>query len=390
MDKTDLLCAAIQPPIQQPPIHPHDRALLRPLTALGKPKVAEANVSFLRRTEYISSLASTSKDLNGGGRVLLKKGPRPRKAPEAAADSPEVIKRKIDKSFEVAEQYLRDPKRIKHPSRKNLTLVDSRPLLPDVEAMPDSGAYVSVKFLTNPVQSGSTYDTRLLKGIFRPTDRSQEEEEAFQAALEAYELDPVNNPRPQNTLNFEYYLPDTKKTAENFARKADPEDPDKNSENLYTNESKDDDGTSRGCFQFMKLRAYETASEIELSHETKYDVDVLLASNDSDTFPLQKAVYYYPVMQKIQIRPQRTKNIARKAGFQQEDEDIIHQLDIMVEDPTEIALARINHFKENPMLDLAVEEEEEAEHDDQEQAKPRPQRSPSGDNDGEGMDDDEE
>jgi RNA polymerase II-associated factor 1 len=338
-------------------------------------------VSFLRRTEYISSLVTTNKELNGG-RVLLKKGPRPRKAPEAAADSPEVIKRKIDKSFDIAEQYLVDPKRIKHPSRKNLTLVDSRPLLPDVEAMPDSGAYVSVKFLTNPVQSGNTYDSRLLKGIFRPTDKTQEEEEAYQVALEAYEQDPVNNPRPQNFMNYEYYLADSKKTAENFTRKINPEDPDKHSESLYTHESKDEDGSSRACFQFMKLRAYETASEVELSHETKYDVDVLLATNDNGAFPLQKAVYYYPVMQKIQIRPQRTKNIARKAGFQQEDEDIIHQIDIMVDEPSETALARINHFKENPMIDL-IGEESEAE---QEEERPRARRSPSGDRDADGDD----
>ncbi|KAK0389323.1 hypothetical protein NLU13_2898 [Sarocladium strictum] len=384
--------SSIQPPAQQPPVHPHDRALLRPLAALGKPKVAESNVSFLRRTEYISSLASTKKDLNGG-QVFLKKGPRARKAPEAAADSPEVIKRKIDKSFDLAEQYLREPKRIKHPSRKNLTLVDARPLLPDVEAMPDSGAYVSIKFLTNPVQSGSTYDTRLLKGIFRPTDRTAEEEEAYQAALEAYEHDPENNPRPQNFMNYEYYLADTKKTATNFTRKTDPEDPDRDSDSLYTHESKDDDGSSRGCFQFMKLRAYETASEIELGHETKYDVDVLLANNDSDRYPLQKAVYYYPVMQKLQIRPQRTKNIARKAGFQQEDEDIIHQLDITVGEPTEEAAARINHFKENPMTDLGGEEEEQAEHEGHEETQPRTQRSVSEDRDAdgdEGVDDDEE
>lgn len=324
---------------------------------------------------------------------MLKKGPKTRRAPDAAADSPEVIKRKIDKSFEVAEQYLRDPKRIKHPSKKSLTLVDARPLLPDTEAMPDSGAYVSVKFLTNPVQSGSTYDTRLLKGIFRPLDRTPEEEEAYQAMLEAHEQDPENNPIPQSYMNYEYFLADSKKTVQNFTRKTDPEDPERDSDALYTSESKDDKGASRGWFPFARLRAYETASEIELSHETKYDVDVLLASNDSDSFPLQKAVYYYPVMQKIQIRPQRTRNIARKAGFQQENEDIIHQLDIRVGEPDEDALARINHFKENPMIEPAVDEEEEAEHEPEADVKPRSRRSSSRDRDADGddgVDDDEE
>jgi RNA polymerase II-associated factor 1 len=336
-------------------------------------------------------LGTTSKDRDGG-RALLKKGPKTRRAPDAAADSPEVIKRKIDKSFEVAEQYLRDSKRIKHPSKKNLTLVDARPLLPDAEAMPDSGAYVSVKFLTNPVQSGSTYDPRLLKCIFRPLERTPEEEEAYKASLEAYEQDPENNPIPQSYMNYEYYLADSKKTAQNFTRKTDPEDPERDSDALYTSESKNEDGSTRGCFPFAKLRPYETASEIELTHETKYDVDILLASNDSDSFPLQKAVYYYPVMQKIQIRPQRTRNIARKAGYQQENEDTIHQLDIRVAEPSEETLARINHFKENPMIELD-EEEGEAEHEPEADAKPRSRRSPSRDRDADGddgVDDDEE
>ncbi|KAH0296798.1 Paf1 complex protein, partial [Aureobasidium melanogenum] len=45
---------------QDPPpsLHPKDRALLKPLSALGKPTAMNNGVSFLRRTEYISSNAA--------------------------------------------------------------------------------------------------------------------------------------------------------------------------------------------------------------------------------------------------------------------------------------------------------------------------------------------
>ncbi|PHH67552.1 hypothetical protein CDD83_6522 [Cordyceps sp. RAO-2017] len=143
---------------------------------MGKPKVAEANVSFLRRTEYISS--STPKRPEGGNaRALLVQARKPaRPAPDAAEDSPEAIKRKIDRSFELAELERKEPKRVKHPSKRHLKLVEAVPLLPDLDAFPDSGAYVTIKFLTNPVPSSGEYDRRLLSAMLRPVERTPSEE----------------------------------------------------------------------------------------------------------------------------------------------------------------------------------------------------------------------
>lgn len=368
-------------------MHPHDRALLRPITALGKPKVAEANVSFLRRTEYISSIGNKHQQTNSYRGPLLKKPIRTRR-PEAAADSPEVIKRKIDKSFELAEQYLKDPKRIKHPTKRNLTLVSARPFLPDLDSLPDSGTFATIKFLVNPVQSGSKYDTSLQTGMFRPVSRTAEEEQALDAAMEAHNADPENNPRPPNLLNYEYYLPRTTATGENFRRKFDPEDPDKDDENLYTDQT--DDG---GCFQFKKHRAYETAQDTEIEHENRFDMELLLAVNDKDSFPRQKAVYYYPISQKSTIRPQRTRNIARTIGIENEEETV-DQLDVKVEDPTEASLMRMKHTRENPLVRFpeAEEDEETAEQmedDSNERARTRASRSPSEDHDADGAEDDD-
>ncbi|KAG6075685.1 hypothetical protein E4U15_005518 [Claviceps sp. LM218 group G6] len=345
---------SIQAPVQTPAVHPHDRPLLRPIAALGKPKVAEANVSFLRRTEYISS--TTPKRLDASNpRALLPKARRPlRTAPDAAADSPLAIKRKIDRSFETAQQDLKDVKRVKHPTKKHLKVVEAIPMLPDLEAFPDSGAYVTIKFLTNPVSSASEYDTRLLSGLFRPIERTEAEEAAYEAALEAHEQDPENNPSPHNLMNYDFYLGQSSTVDRNFRRKFDIEDPDRDDTNLYTHQ-----GETGPYFQFNRVRAYETADERELDHPTKYSDEIIVAYNDVDAYPRQKAMYYYPIMQKSTIRPQRTKNIARTIGINAEEEQMVDQLDITVEDPTEEMLDAMKKYKNHPLgWEQELDEEE--------------------------------
>lgn len=126
---------AIQAPAQPPPPHPNDRPLLRPLSTLGKPKVADPSVSFLRRTEYISSVASKVRPDSGPLRGLNPAPRRPlkRPSPEPDKDSPAYIKRKIDQSFAIAAANLKDKSRVKHPSKRNVKVVDAFPMLPDLD-----------------------------------------------------------------------------------------------------------------------------------------------------------------------------------------------------------------------------------------------------------------
>jgi RNA polymerase II-associated factor 1 len=327
--------------------------LLRPIAALGRRKAAEANVSFLRRTEYISNLASKRFE-SGSPRALLNTSKKNVRRPvEEAADSPQAIKRKIDRSFEVAEQELKNYKRVKHPSKRNVELVDATPLVPDLESFPDSGAFVTIKFGVNPVPSAEEYDKRLLASIFKPIDRTEEEEAAYEAALEAHVADPENNPKPQNFMNYDFFLPQSARTADHFRRKFDVDNPDREDDSLYTHKA--DTG---GCFQFNRIRAYETTQETELDHPTKYTHEILLAYNDTDDYPKQKAFYYYPVLQKSTIRPQRTKNIARTIGFPEEEEKIVEQMDVTVDDPNDSMRDRMKQYKENP---LGFDEDEEEE-----------------------------
>ncbi|KAI5867964.1 RNA polymerase II-associated [Durotheca rogersii] len=338
--------SSIQAPAQPPPIHPNDRLLLRGPGSSGNPKLAEANVSFLRRTEYISSTTTKSRhdagplrSLNSAPKRTLK-----RSSPEPDVGSPAHIKRKINQSFAATAANLKDRSRVKHPSKRNVKLVDAYPLVPDLEAFPDSGAYVTFKFTHNPLPPSRVYDKRLLSGILKPIGKTEAEEAAYTVALQAHERDPQNVPKPQNLLDYDFYLSDTADGAERFRQKFDVENPDHDQESLYTHRG----GSGKGSFHFPRVRPYETAQESELNNQTKYDEEVVLAFNDDETVD-QKAAFFYPVMQRSVIKPQRTKNIARTIGITGLDEgSVVDQLDVAVEDPTDDIRSWMTLYRNHP------------------------------------------
>jgi RNA polymerase II-associated factor 1 len=87
----------------------------------------------------------------------------------------------------------------------------------------------------------------------------------------------------------------------------------------------------------------------------------------------QKAAYYYPIVQKTAIRPQRNKNIQKqKQGFSNADEDekVTDFVDMRIEDPDEQMVAARNVFKEHPFgKEEPAEEEAVDDGDDREAAR---------------------
>jgi RNA polymerase II-associated factor 1 len=232
-------------------------------------------------------------------------------------------------------------------------------MLPDLDAFPDSGTYVTLKFTHNPVNTTSTYDRRLLSGIFVPLTRTPSEEAVFEAAMAAHELDPARNPRPSNAMNYNYFLADTSETADAFRSKFDLANPDRDNDALYTTQG--DDG---GSFHFDRLRGYEASEEKELGHDTKYSEEIVLSFVDAADGVAGGggAVFYYPVMQRSTMRSQRDKNIARTTGAATEEEDeaaAIDQLDITIVDPSEEMVEHIAKIREDPLHWAEHEEEEE-------------------------------
>lgn len=352
---------AIQAPLHPPQPHPHDRPLLRPLSTLGKPKFSDSGVSFLRRTEYISSYTSKSRFESTTSRSLIDNtGNRTKRAPgNVDKESPEYIKNQAEKSFQIATNYLKNPAQVRHPnpSKRNIKLLDANPLLPDLDAFPDAGGYVTIKFMTNPVPPSTTYDARLETSILKPIESTEEEEAAKAAAAELYSKDPERYPPPDNTIEYEFFMTETPSEALAFKRKFDVLDPEKDSEEIYTQKN----GAGDGCVRFKRVRAYESAFASGSTAE-KYD-EVIIAVHDGKDGLRQKGAYYYPIVQKSGIRPQRQKNIDKKRRFAQEEtKRQTDFLDMRVDEPFEDLKGQRDVYRTEP---FGREVEEEAGDGDQ-------------------------
>ena len=235
-------------------------------------------------------------------------------------------------------------------------------MLPDLEAFPDSGAYVTVQFAKNPVSSSNTYDTRMLSGILKPIERTDAEEQALALAQAAHERDPQHNPAPTQMMNYQFFLPVDTKTGEKFRAKFDVDNPDKDSDSLYTD-------PATNSFRFERVRAYETKEEKELNHDAKYSDEVILAFRDDETKKKNrtddsagKGAYYYPIMQRTVIVARRGKNIASKIGITVEEEkDVVDQLMVKVDEPSEGLKRTLLQYKMQPIGELEGSDDEDGE-----------------------------
>ncbi|KAI0406712.1 RNA polymerase II-associated [Xylaria palmicola] len=354
--------SSIQASSQTPSInslHPQDRVLLRPLQTLGKPKPADSAVSFLRRTEYISSVTTKTKHEAGPLRSLNTtplKRPTKRPSPEPDKDSPAHVKRKIDQSFSIAATNLKDKSRVRHPTKRHLKLVESYPLVPDLDAFPDYGGYFTIKFTNNPVPASGVYDKRLLNAVVKPGTLPEDVETAYKLAKQAHERDPTNNPKPTNPQTYNYFLSDSLETSDKFSRRFDMLNPDHDDDSLYTSQNSE----GQGCFQFRFVRTYETKDEVELDNSTKYDEELLLAFNNDDMLD-QRAVYYSPVMHRVVMRPQRSKTIHRNAGLTDDFEEIPDRLAVTVNDFDEKTRTTMDKWKSDPYKDPFENEQADGE-----------------------------
>ncbi|KAH9834349.1 Paf1 [Teratosphaeria destructans] len=330
-------------------IHPADKELLKPLSALGKAGTTAGGYSFLRRTEYTSSQApqhfanSTSKDLT---RIRNEKR---RKSEVTNKDDPINIIRNITKGFDLA--YPRDKyrgeddatnvrsapltnaeevawNRPKHPSKSDVHLLDSYPLLPDMDALPPSGCFIIFKFNGNPLAGAETYDQRLDTAILRPIEDPAVQTRHNQRMAEWDETS--GKPQPIPEFEYEYYVPASAEatTIRGIKRKFDVNDPDNDDPGLYTDDLNDEG--DRG-FKFERVRTYETHTQSG-NPSNFYGDTVALALHDPEdevgAVPgfkkrlVEKAAYFYPVVQRTSLKPKRRVGGAGLVVSQGEQERI--------------------------------------------------------------------
>ena len=331
------------------PLHPTDKQLLKPLSALGKGGAGGA-VSFLRRTEYTSSQgpqhfsSSTSKDLRRANDLKRRKL-------SVNKEDPLNIIRNIVKGFDVAypqdayrgeentenirgaqatDPEIRAWSNPKHPTKPDMELLDSYPVLPDIEALPSSGCFVVTKFQNNPVGSGDNYDERLDAAVLRPKDDAIAYAN-YQRKLADWDQS-SSRPAPLIEDDYDYFLPFEGNPTRGIKRKFDVSDPENEDEDLYT----DDVGEGQRAFKYTRLRTYETWQQVG-DPNNFYNDSVALALHDPETevgaVPgtqqrLAKGAYFYPIMQRTALKAKR--KVGTMAFTQASDEERIDEINLTV------------------------------------------------------------
>lgn len=277
-------------------------------------------------------------------------------------NSDEYIKAKVERTFQITQSRLQNKSTIKHPKKRNVRLVSALPLLPDPQSISDYGGYVNVKFSGYPIPAGTKYDPRLESAIIRAIAASDEQTAAHEEAMRLHEQEPDRYPAPTPSQDYELFLTETAYDAKNFKRKFDENDQDKDSEDLYTftNEA------GNKVFRYNRVRDYETEKTIDqFNPSARYsgkDCELFLVESDGRDNKRQKAMHYYPMIQKQHIRPQRKKQMdQKKYGYNEEDEiTTVDHIDVTIRDPNESELESRNLWAQNPLhVEKAIEEGEE-------------------------------
>lgn len=336
---------AIQAGDTKPMLHPADRALMRAPNALGKAAAGASGASFLRRTEYTTSFfAGSSKFESSNSSNTIRMKTKRQRTGNVSQNDPTNIARHILKGFNLAypadayngpdtADQLRGAeisieekaawKNPKHPSNPSLQLLDSYPLIPDWDALPDTGSYLMYKFMAPPTKETSgQYDERLDVALLRPAGQSIDDEDRYIAEVEAAKEDPTL-PEPLPRYHYEFYLPPDKEKVPGIKRNFTTYDAD-NEDEIPFDRGQDDDGNPRKFFTFKNIRTYETVAQQSDSKNTFNDV-VALALHDPESHgaaplrssKLQKAAYFYPIVSKRSLRPKRPGKTEMAGGDQQ-------------------------------------------------------------------------
>ena len=324
----------------------------------------------MRRTEYISSEQSRARIDASASKATAKAPVKIRKQADTTKDEPVNVLRATVKGFDIAnpkdayagpdtKENIRGAvpspaeleawKNPKHPSKSELKVQDTYAIKPDLDAVTDSSSYMTIKFASNPTQSTDTRDTRMDVGVLQPIDLSKDAELDFKAKLAAHEADPAHIPHPGGPLySYDFFLPVDEKTAANMKKKLDIDNLDKEDPALATKKGQD----GQGSFRLNHVRTYDTGRQSIMSENQYREVALAihnptleektsqtgLGESSSASDRLDKGAYYYPIVQKMQLKPRRNKNLAQ-LGLAirptEDDENQVDVIDLQIRDPDE-------------------------------------------------------
>ncbi|KAJ5525814.1 hypothetical protein N7494_012464 [Penicillium frequentans] len=345
--------SAIMAPENPQPIDPADLSLLMPLDQLRNPAPKNTNVSFLRRTQHISVERNAP---SGSGTTSVTTQSRPLKKPKVSVDDPKHVKKLVQKGFDVAypeskytgedtESHIRGLPATKaeidawanpvHPDNPKLKAVGLFAVLPDLEGFTDPGGLVQFKFDKAPVSAvGGKRDKRMDVALLRPSAPEDRicEEHAQKVALHKANPEVYPDPGPI-PWDYDLFLSEKSESVKKIGISMDPKNPNRDNEELFAHEGAE----GHKFHRYDRVRTYATSAQTLNTDQKQRDIALtLFQPTEGET--KQRAAYYYPILGKTRLKPERARTIAQ-AGLaptaSQVKEDQIDQMQVAVRDPDE-------------------------------------------------------
>lgn len=307
-----------------------DRILLRDPRIDRIVKTDTSKVTFLRRTEYLSStMASNSNNANknnneyGASSSLNKKRSRSDydDGYDRMLNSSEIVN-KVESTFDTMSHDLTT---FKHPIKRNLKAVKIWDLLPDTASMDQN--YFTLRLVGSAaLDSREREKLSLNTTIFRPVEL--EEDEWISMYI-------INNKNDSKILEENY-------------------------EKLIDNDNSTSTSIDNKVFKFKRLRDFDMKqvvtmpTNINLNNNSNPFGEVSIIFNND-----KKIAYYKPLRSRIELRRRRVNDIFKNLV----KEHNVDQLNIKLRNPTtkEANIRDRLRMKFDPINFVPVEEEEEEE-----------------------------
>ncbi len=162
-----------------------------------------------------------------------------------------------------------------------------------------------------------------------------------------------SKPRPLPEDDYDLFLPSTTTSVRGIKRKFNPNDPENDDDDLYTDDLPD----GSRAYKYSRVRTYETYTQ-NGDPEKFYDDSVAMALHDPETdvgpVPgttkrLAKGAYFYPVMQRTGLRPKRNVGVA---AMSQGNDERVDEVNLRVKDMGEFTRGMV--LEQQAALDPAV------------------------------------
>lgn len=304
-------------------LHPDDRVLLRDARADILAKTDTAKVSFLRRTEYVSSTNATASGQGNGKKRARNafengRGNNGEDDDNKVLSAPEIVT-KVENTFETTSD---DLSKLQHPVKRHLKAVQSWNLLPDTASMDEN--YFSMRLVGSAALDKREKNKLALDtAIFRPVELEEDE------WISMYTTDKTDS----DIIN-------------------------KNIEKVISEDADDTDESNNKTFKFKRVRDFDMQQAQKTNDEGQPDLDQSRLGELAIIFNKEKGIAYYkPLRARIELRRRRVNDVLKTIVR----DNTVDQINITIRNPTTKEANAVDRLrmKYDPINFVPVDDEEE-------------------------------